>query len=247
MVFDGKRVCVVIPAYNEEEPISHTVKDFLTPEVDEVIVVDNNSQDNTAEVARQAGARVVHEPQQGYGNAIRRGLMEAVKSKAEFIVVTEADQSFIGSDVRHLLENCHDRHFVVGTRTATPYLGKGANMGLFLIVGNMAVAKLLGLLWGYPPLTDVGCTFRVIRRSLLKVILPYLNADGAAFSPQMIVYVLRYRGKMKEIPVHYLARVGEAKITTSRRKAFLNGLKMIQVILGAPGRLLISPFLRLLG
>jgi glycosyltransferase involved in cell wall biosynthesis len=236
-VFDGKRVCVVIPAWNEEEPIGQTIKDFKTPEVDEVIVVDNNSTDNTAEVARKSGARVVHEPIQGYGAAIRRGLREAIDGGYEFIIITEADQTFLGRDVRKLLENCRGRHFVVGTRTATPYLGEGANMGLFLVVGNMAVAKLLGLLHGYLPLTDVGCTLRVIRRPMLETILPELEAEGAALSPQMIVRVLRHGGKIKEIPVHYLSRVGEAKITTSKRKAFRNGIQMIQVILGWKVRL----------
>ncbi len=120
----------------------------------------------------------------------------------------------------------------MGTRTATPFLEEGANMGLFLVVGNMAVAKLLGLLHGYPPLTDVGCTLRIIRREMLEAILPELDAEGAAFSPQMIVKVLRRGGKIKEIPVHYLTRVGEAKITTSKVKAFRNGLQMIRVILG---------------
>ena len=60
-------VSVVIPAWNEEEPIGHTVKDFQTPEVDEVLVIDNNSTDNTAKVAKSAGATVVPEPIQGYG------------------------------------------------------------------------------------------------------------------------------------------------------------------------------------
>jgi glycosyltransferase involved in cell wall biosynthesis len=231
-MYKGKRVCVVIPAWNEEEPIGHTVKDFLTPEVDELIVVDNNSTDNTAKIAKAAGATVVPEPFQGYGAAIRRGLREALDRGFDLIIVTEADQTFLGIDIPKLLEQIDKHHFVVGTRTATPYLEEGANMGLFLVVGNMAVAKLLGLLHGYPPLTDVGCTLRLIRREMLEVILPELDAEGAAFSPQMIVKVLQYGGKIKEIPVHYLIRVGEAKITTSKRKAFGTGLKMIRVILG---------------
>jgi glycosyltransferase involved in cell wall biosynthesis len=231
-MYKGKRVCVVIPAWNEEEPIGHTVKDFLTPEVDELIVVDNNSTDNTAKIAKAAGATVVPESIQGYGAAIRRGLREALDRGYDLIIITEADQTFLGIDIPKLLEPIDTHHFVVGTRTATPYLEEGANMGLFLVVGNMAVAKLLGLLHGYPPLTDVGCTLRLIRREMLEAILPELDAEGAAFSPQMIVKVLQYGGKIKEIPVHYLVRVGEAKITTSKRKAFGTGLKMIKVILG---------------
>ncbi|MFX1510249.1 MAG: glycosyltransferase family 2 protein [Promethearchaeota archaeon] len=230
-MFAGKRVCVVIPAWNEEEPIAATIKDFLTPEVDDVLVIDNNSTDNTAKVAKTAGATVIPEPIQGYGAAIRRGLWEALDRGYDLIVITEADQTFRGVDVPRLLSEVRNHHFVVGTRTATPYLEEGANMGLFLVIGNIAVAKLLGILHGYPPLTDVGCTLRVIRREMLEAILPKLDAEGAAFSPQMIVKVLEHGGKIKEIPVYYLTRVGEAKITTSKTKAFRNGLQMIKVIL----------------
>ena len=149
----------------------------------------------------------------------------------ELIIITEADQTFRVVDVPRLLKEVRKHHFVVGTRTATPYLEEGANMGLFLVVGNMAVAKLLGLLHGYPALTDVGCTLRVIRREMLEAILPELDAEGASFSPQMIVKVLDHGGKIKEIPVYYLIRIGEAKITTSKRKAFRTGLDMIKTIL----------------
>jgi glycosyltransferase involved in cell wall biosynthesis len=230
-MYAGKRVCVVIPAWNEQEPIAYTIKDFMTPEVDDVLVIDNNSTDDTATVSKRAGAIVIPEPIQGYGAAIRRGLREALNRGYDFIIITEADQTFRGVDVLRLLEEIRTNHFVIGTRTATPYLEEGANMGLFLVAGNIAVAKLLGLLHGYPPLTDVGCTLRVIRREMLEAILPELDAEGAAFSPQMIVKVLQHGGRMKEIPVYYLTRVGEAKITTSKGKAFQNGLQMIKVIL----------------
>ena len=58
-MYAGKSVCVVIPAWNEEEPIAGTVEDFMTPEVDEILVIDNNSTDNTAKIAKAAGATVI--------------------------------------------------------------------------------------------------------------------------------------------------------------------------------------------
>ena len=74
----GHRVSVVFPAYNEETGIAEAVADFGAIEaVDEVLVIDNNSLDATASRAAAAGARVVHEFRQGYGNALRRGLSEA--------------------------------------------------------------------------------------------------------------------------------------------------------------------------
>jgi glycosyltransferase involved in cell wall biosynthesis len=77
-VWYGHRVSVVFPAYNEAAGIAQAVREFGEIEaVDEVLVIDNNSRDGTAERALRAGARVVHESHQGYGNALRRGLAEA--------------------------------------------------------------------------------------------------------------------------------------------------------------------------
>jgi glycosyltransferase involved in cell wall biosynthesis len=75
---DGKSVSVVFPAYNEAANIARAVREFLAvPAVDEVVVVDNNSKDGTGDLAREAGARVILETKQGYGNALQRGLREA--------------------------------------------------------------------------------------------------------------------------------------------------------------------------
>lgn len=90
--FGQYRVSVVIPAYNEEDTIEEVIRDFGSrDEIDEVLVVDNNSRDRTAEKARRAGARVVSESRQGYGCALRRGLDDAL---GDIVVLTEADGSF---------------------------------------------------------------------------------------------------------------------------------------------------------
>lgn len=84
-MFRGKMVSVAMPAYNEEENIYQAVKDFLAnPYVDEVVVADNNSTDDTAELAEKAGARVVRERKQGYGYACQRALREA---RGDYILV----------------------------------------------------------------------------------------------------------------------------------------------------------------
>ena len=73
-MWQGHRVSVIFPAYNEEAGIAAAVADFGSVEaVDEILVIDNNSRDQTAARAQQAGARVVHEKRQGYGHALRRG------------------------------------------------------------------------------------------------------------------------------------------------------------------------------
>ena len=137
----GHRVSIVFPAYNEEDGIAQAVADFGAIEaVDEVLVVDNNSRDATASRAIAAGARVVPEPRQGYGNALRRGLAEA---QGEYVVLAEPDGTFMGKDVLKLLAYADDFDLVLGTRTTRELIWHGANMGWQLRWGNWIVAKML--------------------------------------------------------------------------------------------------------
>jgi len=228
MTHNRKRVSVVIPAYNEEKNISKIVKDFFKPYVDEIIVVDNNSTDKTAALARKAGAKVILEKKQGYGFAIRRGLKEA---KGDVIIITESDQTFQGKDMMKLLAFINDADMVLGTRTCMELVSRGANMGIFLRWGNIFVAKVLGFLYGNVRLTDVGCTFRAIKRKSLKKIINKFRIGSSHFSPEMILEALKADLKLVEIPVHYKKRVGEGKITSAGKwKAFKVGSKMVWLI-----------------
>ena len=199
MVYNGKKISVVIPAYNEEESIRGVVKDFSKKFVDEVIVVDNNSNDKTAEFGKKEGAKVVKEIKQGYGFAIRRGLKEA---KGDVIIVTEADQTFQGKDMIKLLSYIDDADMILGTRTCKELVGRDANMGFFLRWGNIFVGKVLEFLYGNVRLTDVGCTFRAIKRKSLKKIINKFRVGGSYFSPEMILEALKTNLKVVEIPVN---------------------------------------------
>ena len=228
MVFKNMKVSVVIPAYDEEESIARVVKEFSKPYVDEVIVVDNNSTDRTAELAKRAGARVVKETKQGYGYAIQRGLREA---RGDVIIVTEADCTFVGKDMEKLLAYIGDADMVIGTRTCMQLVDEGANMGIFLRWGNVFIAKVLQFLYGNVRLTDVGCTFRAIRKEALRKIIDKFKVGGSHFSPEMILEALKANLKVVEIPVNYRKRIGKGKITSaSKFKAFKVGLKMLWLI-----------------
>jgi glycosyltransferase involved in cell wall biosynthesis len=229
MAFDGKKVSVAIPAYNEEKAISKVVKDFSLPFVDEVVVADNNSTDRTAELAKKAGAKVVKEPRQGYGFSCRKALESA---KGEIIILTEADNTFDVSDMARLLSYIKDADIVLGTRTFMPFVEKGANMSAFILYGNKFIAKLLQLLYGNVMLTDVGCTFKAIRRTALAKMVKKFRVGGSEFSPEMIIEAIKSNLRIVEIPVHYRKRIGQGKITSeSRLKAFKVGLKMIWLII----------------
>jgi glycosyltransferase involved in cell wall biosynthesis len=225
---DGQRVSVVFPAYNEAGNIARAVGDFrAVPAVDEVIVVDNNSRDATADLAREAGARVVAERRQGYGYALRRGLREAT---GDYVVLAEPDGTFVARDVVKLLAYADEFALVLGTRTTRELIWDQANMGWFLRVGNVAVAKLLQVLFDGPSLSDCGCTLRLIRREALQVIEPRLSVGGSHFLPEMVILALLHRLRIIEIPINYRRRVGDSKITGSRATTLGVGSRMIGLI-----------------
>lgn len=234
-MWEGKRVAVVFPAYNEEHGIVHAIEDFSAAGggnvVDEVIVVDNNSRDRTAELIRSTTATYVLEPKQGYGYALRRGMAEAWASGADLIVLAEPDGTFAGKDVLRLLAFADDFDLVLGTRTTRELIWQEANMGRFLRWGNWAVAKLLQVLFDGPSLSDCGCTMRLIRREAYAEISPYFRVGGSHFLPEMVCLALLAGLRLVEVPVNYRGRVGESKITGSYRTALRVGLRMIGLIL----------------
>lgn len=228
-MYGDKRVSVVLPAYNEESHIRQAVLDFLVPGVvDEVIVVDNNSRDRTAEEAALTPARLVRETAQGYGHALRRGLREAT---GDLVILAEPDGTFVGRDVLKLLAYSDDFDVVCGTRTTRELIWAQANMGWFLRVGNWAVAKLLQVLHDGPSLTDCGCTLRLIHRAAVGQLLDRFTVGGSHFLPEMVILALKQGLRVIEVPVNYRGRVGESKITGTLKGTLSTGFRMIGLVL----------------
>jgi glycosyltransferase involved in cell wall biosynthesis len=230
-MYGGKTVSVVLPAYNEEKYIRAAVDDFLsTGIVDEVVVVDNNSRDRTVAEAQQTRARIVGEPAQGYGHALRRGLREAT---GDLVIMAEPDGTFVGRDVIKLLAYADDFDMVCGTRTTRELIWEQANMGWFLRVGNWSVAKFIQLLYDAPSLSDCGCTLRLTRREALARIQDDLTVGGSHFLPQMVIAGLKRGLRIIEVPVNYRGRVGDSKITGTIEGTLRTGIRMIALIIGS--------------
>jgi glycosyltransferase involved in cell wall biosynthesis len=231
IVYGSKTVTIVLPAYNEEKYIRSAVDDFFsTGMVDEVIVVDNNSRDRTAEEARQTRARLVTETAQGYGHALRRGLREAT---GDLVIMAEPDGTFIGRDVVKLLAYAEDFDMVCGTRTTRELIWEQANMGWFLRVGNWTVAKMIQVLYDGPSLSDCGCTLRLTSREALARIEEDLTVGGSHFLPQMVIAGLKRGLSIIEVPVNYRGRVGDSKITGTLKGTLRTGFRMIALIVGS--------------
>jgi glycosyltransferase involved in cell wall biosynthesis len=141
-MWHGKSLAVVLPTYNEKDSIADCVRRFeVLPEVDEVIVVNNNAAEGTSEEVATTGAREVIETTQGYGAAIKRGLREA---DTDLVAVCEPDGTFNPEDLVKLLAFMPECDIVLGSRTVSNFIWDGANMGWFLRWGNWAVAKKIG-------------------------------------------------------------------------------------------------------
>ncbi len=230
-MYRNKKVSVVIPTYNEAVSIRGVIDGFFeTSLVDEVVVVDNNALGNTREEVLKTKARLVHEPKQGYGHAIMRGLLEA---GGDLIIMTEADGTFRPVDIEKFLSYSKDFEAVLGTRTSRAAIYSGAFMPFPVRFGNWLWAKIVEVLFNGPVLTDVGCTYKLINRKLLEDIKKYFHysrGDGT-FSPELMIWLLKNNKKIIEIPVIYQERIGESGYTGNAWKAFKLGIKMLPVII----------------
>jgi len=224
------KVSVVMTAYNDELSVGGAVDDFKSIKPMEIIIVDNNSTDNTVKIAKKHGAKVVKEKKQGYGYACIRGLKSA---KGDPIILTESDQTFRASDAKKFLSYIENADMVVGTRTTQELLSQKSQLDWFLNWGNQFLAKLIQIkFWGRVRLTDVGCTYRIIRRKALEKIVDKLYIGGSDFSPHMDMVALTNDLKVIEIPITFKERVGESKaIGRNKWKGIKLGLKMLWHIL----------------
>ncbi len=228
-MFNDKAVSVVLMTYAERDSIRAVIEGFFdTGLVDEVLVVDNNAQEGTEAEVRATRARLVREPLQGYGHATRRGLAEA---RGEFIVLAEPDGTFLPEDIRKLLVYSAECEVVFGTRTTRELIWAEANMARFLRWGNWAVAKLIEALFNTSHLSDVGCTYKLLRRETAKDIAARMTVGGSHAGIEIMLLTILSGARFVEVPVNYLPRVGISSVTGSKVKALTVGLRMIALVL----------------
>lgn len=232
---DNKLVTVVLTAYNDELSIGAAVEDFAGhPLTKRVVVISNNSKDNTLEAARAAGAIAHNETLQGYGACVYRALSEGASySDTDIVVLCEGDMTFRASDIDKLLAYLPHADIVVGTRTVEQLRAKDTQLSTFMFYGNLFVGKLLEIKHlGNATLTDVGTTYKMCRVSALKQILPGLDPKvNLEFNPYFIDNALGMGLRLVEVPITFHKRVGESKGGNIDNFVALKlGLKMISGI-----------------
>jgi len=219
-------VSVIIPALNEEEPIAGVVREVAATRIpDEIIVVDNDSTDRTAERARGAGARVVKAPR-GYGRACAAGVA-ALWSECEIIVFLDGDGSdspkFMNQLIDPIIAGTHD--FVIGSRTRGQREAGSMN---FQQVFSGRIAGLIMRILYRVRYTDM-CPFRAIRRSALTKLS--MREQTYGWNLEMQMKAARAGLRILEIPVNHRRRAGgESKVSGTVRGTFVAGMRIIATL-----------------
>ncbi|MGI0011187.1 MAG: glycosyltransferase family 2 protein [Nitrosopumilaceae archaeon] len=244
-------ICVVLPAYNEELSIEEVVKEYINQKsVKHVIVVDNNSTDRTAEIAERCGAKVIKESNKGYAHACVAGLKESLKTDANIVVLTDCDGTFDAHDIAKMvpfLDNCD---MAIGTRQVQVLTQKGNQNSMFYVWGNLFLAKMLQIKYfsllhmGVVNLTDVGCSYRCIRRDALEKIIDNFNSPSAnkvihddggwLFIIFLTMLGIQNDLKIVEVPITFKKRIGVSKSGAQKKnKGIKFGLKFLWYIVSS--------------
>jgi glycosyltransferase involved in cell wall biosynthesis len=217
-------VSVIIPAVNEERSIGLVLGAIPKDVAAQVIVVDNGSDDRTADVARSCGARVVAEPTRGYGAACLKGIRSL--RNPDVVVFLDADYSDYPEDMKSLVEPIIQgkADIVVGTRS--PRTAEKGALPPHQVLGNRLACFLIYVLWG-TRFADLG-PFRAIRFDALKRI----NMTDANFgwNVEMQIKALKKKLRIVEVPVRYRKRIGRSKISGTISGSLTAGAKIIYSI-----------------
>jgi glycosyltransferase involved in cell wall biosynthesis len=221
-------VVVIIPALNEEESIGQVIIDIPRGMVDEIIVVDNGSTDATGRIARSIGARVIEEPERGYGNACLAGIKYVKKkyrSGSTIVVFLDGDYSDHPDEMGRILSPIrkHGYDMVIGTRTELENDAIAVHVRLL----NMVFCKFLSIILR-KKITDLG-PFRAIRLSALRKLDMQESTFG--WTTEMEIKAIRKKIKWKEVPVSYRKRLGYAKISGKLGSGIMAVIVMIKTAL----------------
>ncbi|MCY3997952.1 MAG: glycosyltransferase family 2 protein [Flavobacteriaceae bacterium] len=215
-------ISVIIPAHNEAQSIGKVLAE-IPSFVREVIVVDNNSTDETSEVAKKFNAKVMYERNLGYGNACLAGMRTLDSNPPEIVVFLDGDYSDYPKEMSKLIDPIKKgvADFVIGARDKS--IRESGSMTLPQVFGNWLACVLMKLLY-QSRYTDLG-PFRAIRWETLK---SYKMRDRSyGWTIEMQLKSLHHKTPYTEIPVKYRTRIGRSKISGTIRGTVLAGFKIL--------------------
>lgn len=219
---------VIIPAFNEENAVGKVIDEIPKDLVDEIIVVNNNSNDQTKVVAKKHGATVLDEPIQGYGRACLKGIdhINSNFPNTDIVVFLDADYSDYPEEMRLVVQPILEQNIdmVIGSRK----LGEKqkSSMTPQQVFGNWLATFLIEKIYKVK-YTDLG-PFRAIK-------LPVLNAINMedktyGWTVEMQVKAAKQNYSSIEVPVNYKVRIGKSKVSGTIKGTILAGYKIITTI-----------------
>ena len=222
----GAVIDVVIPALNEEESLPLVLRDLPKEGIRQVVVADNGSSDDTARVAREAGARVVYEPKKGYGAACLKALALLREDPPEIVVFLDGDYSDDPGELPRVVGPivAGGADFVIGSRI----LGESARGALLpqAIFGNQLAGLLMAWMYDYQ-FTDLG-PFRAIRWEVLEEL--EMEDQNFGWTVEMQIKAARQKVSTVEVPVSYRKRVGVSKVTGTVKGTVLASYKILYTL-----------------
>ena len=215
---------VIIPAFNEEGAIANVISE-IPKIVDEVIVVSNNSTDDTIKIAKDAGATVLSEERKGYGYACLKGMdyISLQNNKPDIIVFLDGDYSDYPEDLIEIIQPIilDDVDFVLGARVEK--LREQGSMTPQQIFGNKLATCLMKLFFN-STFTDLG-PFRAIKYD--KLLMLNMEDKTYGWTVEMQLKVLKQKMSYVEIPVRYKNRIGVSKVSGTIKGTIMAGIKII--------------------
>ena len=217
-----KSLSIVLPAFNEDRAIGNFIKELkLLNKFEEIICVDNNSKDNTKKEIINNQAKYYLETKQGFGAAVKKG---CDMNKSDYFFICEPDASFNVSDIDNFLEKLNQGHEVVfGSRTKQI-------QKFYLRIGNLIYAKIIQILFNGPNITDVGCSFRLVKKEIYLSFCDDLKFLGPEFQVELTINLIKKYKNIIEIPVNYKQRVGSSNYTGNFFSSLKVALSMLKVI-----------------
>ncbi len=204
-MYRGKKISVVIPCYNEEEGVARVISS-LPESIDEVVVVDNDSTDGTAEVARRMGARVVFEKKKGYGAAYKAGLPEVT---GDITVTMDGDGTYPAEQIEECIDHLIDSELDFISASRFPLSDRSA-MDLSKKIGNTILTMATFLLF-MRRIRDSQSGMWIFRSEAYHKFKP--ESDGMPLSEEIKIKASRSRDvRFAEYHIDYHPRVGEVKL-----------------------------------
>lgn len=222
-------IVVVMPAYNAARTLERTYQDIPLGLVDQVIVVDDASHDDTAALAARLGLRtLVHRRNMGYGANQKTCYTEALRLGADIVIMVHADHQYDPTRIPALIQPILDGRcdMVLGTRIADGQALKGG-MPLWKFVANRFLTTTENLVLGQR-LTDLHTGMRAYSRELLERVPWWLNSDDFVFDTEMIVQAAACGFRLGEVsvPARYFDEASSVNFRVSTRY----GLQTLNVL-----------------